>query len=73
MSIRLTDNALACQATRTLQRMKRELPMAAINALGQAGCARCIESCRLRVLVEIGKVEMGRSGRQQLLVFADES
>ena len=48
------------------------LPMTEIDALRQTGGAAGVERRRLRVLVEIGKIEFRRRGRQHLLVVSGD-
>ena len=54
------------------QRMKYELPMAVIDALGETGRTGRIKRRRLRILVEVGEVVVGRSRGEKRLIFADE-
>ena len=53
-------------------RVQHELPVAVIDPLGQPGRTGRIEGRRLGVLVEIGKVVVGRSLRKQALILTDE-
>ncbi|MNP32921.1 hypothetical protein D3C76_1261270 [compost metagenome] len=58
------------QCPHGIQGVQDQLAMGEIHALGVAGGAGGVEQRRYRILVEIGKVILVRTLRQQLLVLA---